>query len=226
MVSITSGGMAEPPVWRRVFWAVLCGAVAAVLLFAGGLQSLQTATIASALPFTIIMLLMCYGLLKALRLETLRGSVRIQGPATAGGGSWQKQLHTILHHPSEAEVLDFMAKVACPALEAVTVELRSRGIEATLQQEKDLLRLIAMSNTAEEFRYGIRARHYAMPNFAYFDTRKQASHHDRYYRAEVFLREGGQDYDVMGHGQDEIIADVLTQYERHLNYLHAAERVT
>jgi choline/glycine/proline betaine transport protein len=224
--TITSGGMAEPPVWRRVFWAVLSGAVAAVLLFAGGLQSLQTATIASALPFTVIMLLMCYGLLKALRLETLRGSVRIQGPATTGGGSWQKQLQTILHHPSEAEVLDFMAKVANPALEAVTIELRSRGIEATLQHERELLRLIAMPNTAEEFRYGIRARHYAMPNFAYFDTRKQASHHDRYYRAEVFLREGGQDYDVMGHGQDEIIADVLTQYERHLNYLHAAERVT
>jgi choline/glycine/proline betaine transport protein len=224
--TITSGGMAEPPVWRRVFWAVLSGAVAAVLLFAGGLQSLQTATIASALPFTVIMLLMCWGLLKALRLETLRGSVRIQASAATGGGSWQRQLHTILHHPTQAEVLDFLAKEAKPALEAVTEELRSRGVDANLRHEAELLRLIAMPNTAEEFRYGIRARHYAMPNFAYFDTRKQASHHDRYWRAEVFLREGGQDYDVMGHSREELIADVLAQYERHLNYLHAAERVT
>jgi choline/glycine/proline betaine transport protein len=224
--TITSGGMAEPPVWRRVFWAVLSGAVAAVLLFAGGLQSLQTATIASALPFTVIMLLMCWGLLKALRLETLRGSVRIQASAATGDGSWQRQLHTILHHPTQAEVRDFLAKVAKPALEAVTEELRSRGVDANLRHEAELLRLIAMPNTAEEFRYGIRARHYAMPNFAYFDTRKQASHHDRYWRAEVFLREGGQDYDVMGHSREELIADVLAQYERHLNYLHAAERVT
>ena len=223
--TITAGGMTETPVWRRAFWAVISGAVAAVLLFAGGLESLQTATIASALPFTVIMLLMCYSLLKALRLETLRAT-RLQAPATiaGGAGSWQRQLHTILHNPTRAEVLGFLTGIVAPALEAVAAELRSRGIEASLYPEADRIRLVAMPGTREEFRYGIRARGYALPNFAYFDSRKPADDRDRYYRAEVFLREGGQDYDVMGLGRDELIADVLAQYERHLNYLHAAER--
>jgi choline/glycine/proline betaine transport protein len=210
--TITSGGAEETPAWRRVFWALLTGAVAAVLLFAGGLESLQTATIASALPFTLIMLAMCYGLLKALRLEALRATLVLATPAVAGGagGSWQRQLHTILHHPSRAEVLAFLADVAAPALEL---------------RDEDRIRLVAMPGTREEFRYGIRARGFNLPSFAYSERTPRADEsRDRYYRAEVFLREGGQDYDVLGHAREELIADVLAQYERHRNFLHAAER--
>ena len=41
----------------------------------------------------------------------------------------------------------------------------------------------------------------------------------RYYRAEVHLGEGGQDYDVMGWSSGALINDVLDQYERHLHFL-------
>ena len=67
--SLASGGSIHTPAWQRVFWAVLEGAVAAVLLLAGGLKALQTMTIATALPFAIIMLLACAGLWRALRIE-------------------------------------------------------------------------------------------------------------------------------------------------------------
>ena len=39
-------------------------------------------------------------------------------------------------------------------------------------------------------------------------------------RAEVHLQEGGQDYDVMGWSRDEVIDDILDQYERHMHFLH------
>jgi choline/glycine/proline betaine transport protein len=81
-----------------------------------------------------------------------------------------------------------------------------------------------MSGTPAEFRYVIRARGYALPSFAYFERGTQPTGRDRYFRAEVFLREGGQDYDVMGYRREDLIADVLGQYERHLNYLQAVER--
>lgn len=67
--TLTSGGAAHTPTWQRVFWAVLEGLVAAVLLTAGGLAALQTATVASALPFAVVMVLMCWGLLRALQRE-------------------------------------------------------------------------------------------------------------------------------------------------------------
>jgi choline/glycine/proline betaine transport protein len=69
---ITSGGNEDPPVWQRVFWAVAEGAVAAALLLAGGLSALQTASIISALPFACVMFLMCFGLYKGLKMETIK----------------------------------------------------------------------------------------------------------------------------------------------------------
>lgn len=63
---ITAGGNPEPPVVQRVFWAVLEGVVAAVLLFGGGLVALQTAAITTGLPFSVVLLGMCYALHKGL----------------------------------------------------------------------------------------------------------------------------------------------------------------
>jgi choline/glycine/proline betaine transport protein len=65
--SITSGGKLDAPVGQRIFWAVSEGAVAATLLIGGGLAALQTAALTSGLPFTIILLLMCYSLFLGLR---------------------------------------------------------------------------------------------------------------------------------------------------------------
>ena len=42
-----------------------------------------------------------------------------------------------------------------------------------------------------------------------------------YYRAEVHFFEGGQDYDVMGWSQEQIVLDVLQRYEAHLHFLHS-----
>ena len=63
---ITSGGNPNPPVLSRLFWAILEGTVAAVLLLGGGLTALQTATIASGLPFAVVLLGMCWALYRGL----------------------------------------------------------------------------------------------------------------------------------------------------------------
>jgi choline/glycine/proline betaine transport protein len=66
---IASGGDKNPPVVMRVFWALTEGAVAAVLLLAGGLAALQAGAIATGLPFTLVLLVVVVGLLKGLRSE-------------------------------------------------------------------------------------------------------------------------------------------------------------
>ncbi len=67
--TILSMGAKEPPLSLRAVWGVLLGAVAAVLLLAGGLKALQSATIAAALPFSAVLLLMCVALVKGFRDE-------------------------------------------------------------------------------------------------------------------------------------------------------------
>ncbi|MGB3762541.1 MAG: BCCT family transporter [Ornithinimicrobium sp.] len=74
---IATGGSPNPPMWSRVFWAVLEGAIAAALIIAGtagddpqgGLAALQTMAILVAAPFTLVMILSCVALVKALREE-------------------------------------------------------------------------------------------------------------------------------------------------------------
>jgi choline/glycine/proline betaine transport protein len=67
---LTSGGNPDPPIWQRIFWATAEGATAGVLLYAGGaevLRALQAGVISLALPFCVLILLLCYSLAKGLR---------------------------------------------------------------------------------------------------------------------------------------------------------------
>jgi choline/glycine/proline betaine transport protein len=66
---ITSGGETDIRVPQRVFWALLAGAVAAVLVLGGGLTALQTASISTGLPFAVALVLMAVCLVKAFREE-------------------------------------------------------------------------------------------------------------------------------------------------------------
>ncbi len=64
---ITAGGHPDPPVPQRVFWALMEGTVAAVLLVGGGLKALQAAAVTTGLPFAIVLFFMAYSLYLGLR---------------------------------------------------------------------------------------------------------------------------------------------------------------
>ena len=62
---LTSGGKLDSPKPQRVAWALMEGLVAVVLLIGGGLSALQTAAVATGLPFLFVLLIMLYSLKKA-----------------------------------------------------------------------------------------------------------------------------------------------------------------
>lgn len=66
---LASNGNPNPPLSQRIFWALSEGAVAAVLLLAGGLAALQTAAITTGLPFAAVLCVMCVSLVKAMHRE-------------------------------------------------------------------------------------------------------------------------------------------------------------
>ena len=67
---ITAGGNQDPPVPQRLFWAILEGVVAGALLLSGGLAALQSAVVATGLPFGIVLLILCFSLKKGLNEYT------------------------------------------------------------------------------------------------------------------------------------------------------------
>lgn len=72
---LTSGGHPNPPIWQRVFWALAEGAVAAVLLVSSGrsgLKALQSGVICVGVPFSAVLLLMCFSVGRALLQDVVR----------------------------------------------------------------------------------------------------------------------------------------------------------
>lgn len=221
--SLASGGNAHSPVWQRVFWAVLEGTVASVLLLAGGLNALQTMTITSALPFAVIMLLAAAGLWRALIIEGYRNN-SLQ-PDTLNKSShnddWQSRLDAMINYPDEDSVHDFIKQQVTPALKDVQSELKAREWQAEVEFDADLSRayLTVKRHKLTDFIYDIRMTEHEVPGFSYAKLRGDDDEAEKYYRAEVFLRRGGQTYDIYGYDKSEIVKDILDQFEQYLHYL-------
>jgi choline/glycine/proline betaine transport protein len=222
---ISSGGAENPPVWQRIFWALSEGAVAATLLLAGGLAALQTAAITSALPLIIVMLLVCYGLMKALNAEpSVRGVRPIATSsvpvAAAGSKAWQLRLKAMLGRFREGEAQDYLATTARQAMDEVLAQLTTQNIlQAGIEEDENLIRLTAGQGEEFDFLYEIKLREYSLPSVAFPELPTKKSERN-YWRAEVTLLEGAQQYDVAGYSKEELMSDILTQFENHLHLLH------
>lgn len=221
---ISSGGAENPPVWQRIFWALSEGAVAATLLLAGGLAALQTAAITSALPLIIVMMLVCYGLLKALGAEPsvrgLRPIATSSVPVAASSKAWQSRLKAMLGRFREGEAQEYLATTARQAMEEVLAQLTTQNIlQAGIEEEENLIRLTAGQGEEFDFLYEIKLREYSLPSVAFPELPTKKSERN-YWRAEVTLLEGAQQYDVAGYSKEELMSDILTQFENHLHLLH------
>lgn len=78
---LSSRGSLTPPRWVVVFWGVATGGAAAVLLVAGGLDAMQQAMLVMAAPFTLVMIVLCVGVMRALREEVPAGGAEAAPPA-------------------------------------------------------------------------------------------------------------------------------------------------
>ncbi len=227
--SLASGGVAQTPVWQRVFWASMQGFVAAALLLAGGLSALQTASIVSALPFAIIMLIAMVGMWRALIIEGHHESSLTQhmqstpGGYKSGPGFWKKRLANLVDFPDCEAVEKFIRTTGIQGMEKVEQELEAKGWVAEVVFDEQNLRaqFQVFQEGKLEFIYEIRLRAYAMPDFS-FPIATSNTDDEQYYRAEVFLRRGGQAYDVYGYDEQDIITDILDQFEKYLHFLHVS----
>lgn len=211
----------DSPAWQRLFWVTLMASLAIILLLVGGLSALQTATMISALPFTMIMLLLCYGLLKALRVDVLKAQALQQARTTPyaihNPRTWQQRLGLVMHYPhTKQEVEQYIQQTVSPALHAMAQELKQRQLQVTVENIEHGMVLRVDHRNEINFIYQVTARETLPPSF----MREQYPDIQEYYQAEVALREGGQNYDLMNWTENDILQDIIDQYERHLYFLN------
>ncbi|WP_011581797.1 MULTISPECIES: BCCT family transporter [Chelativorans] len=223
--TIAAGGETETSIAQRVFWCVLEGLIAAVLLVAGGLAALQSATIATALPFTLIMLVLIWALFKGMKSDLAQrqvGHMAVTPQAyPAAGLTWQRRLGLILNAPTEQEVADYIAKVVTPALENVAQEMEKRGSKATVSHEngEHSVSLTVPASGVRDFVYGVQPAAHRLPAFSALE----AAQGDLRFEARTFFSDGSRGYDLMGMTQEQIIADVLAQFDRYLQLVQSPE---
>lgn len=225
----------DGPKWLRIFWAVLTAVLTISMLLAGGVITMEYATLIFALPVTIIAYLVMISFYKALRIERAEkeGTVLRRATITPSGGhiperSWKQRLGQMLTYPSKREAVQFLERVVRPALDDVAAEFRGQGYDAERQNADHdqsvstidpnrpsgpLLRVAA--DSVHDFYYQVAMVATPAPTF----SGKMASDTDVYYRLEVTTQTGSGGYDLMGLSRQQVIDDVLEQYEAYLTYL-------
>ena len=211
----------DAPIWLRLFWAFSIGLITLGLLFAGGFSSLQAVVVISGLPFSFVLILYMFSLHKSLREEGLkREADNLDFTHSIGANiNWRDRLHRIVSYPRATTVNKFIEITVKDAMARVVTELTNKGVDAQITLEDNGLKLKTWHDGTENFIYKVLAIEVPRPSFSIGVSGKRKS--DTFYRAEVYLREGGQGYDIMGYSLEQIINDILNQYERHIHYIHS-----
>ena len=224
--TLASGGKTNNPVWQRIFWAIAQGLVAIVLLLAGGLAALQSASIIIALPFAMVMLIACWGLYKALKLETIRNeSLRHHMNAGRHGkisGTWKVRLNRIIEFPKVDETKRFINEDVFNAMQSVKEELGKYSWNVDILNDKiSAISVIRVEHSNDfDFIYEVRARNYDTPSYAYPESVNPTKEQKKYARAEVYLQDGNKAYDIYGYDEEAIVIDIIDQFEKHRHFLH------
>ena len=222
--SLAAGGRSDTPAWQRTFWVVILGVVASVLLLAGGLKALQTAAIVSALPFTMIILIAMFGMWRALRIEghrdeSLANENRLP-PHLLKLESWRNRIDYITEQPSREDVLDYIKGTVMASMREVAEKFQETGWHPEVNYDDINSRAVLELQRGNdvEFWYEVRLTHQDTPEY-YKDGGSSEISQDHYYRAKVYLRRGGQTYDLYGYQSESVINDIIDQFEKYLYFL-------
>ncbi len=223
MNSIASGSKPNPPKWQNIFWAILLAVISIALLSAGGISSLQTMTLVTALPFGLIMLILCFCLFKALRTDELYRSSKIPyGSRSWDGSRWRERLQQILTFSQKQDILRFFADKVRPAFEELQKELAKNGIDAHILEGKHgkfSIELAIPHDQIRNFRYGVSAEKRTVSDYLIDEDNTPDVETGIQYIPVTYYSDGRSGNDIQYLSKDEIISDVLREYERFLSII-------
>ncbi|MFV0471372.1 MAG: BCCT family transporter [Paludibacteraceae bacterium] len=221
MNSIASGDKRNAPKWQNVFWGVLLVILSLALLRSGGLESLQTMTLIFALPFGLIMLLLCFCLWKALRADNLFHNAKLPyGSQAWNGGQWQERLSRILAFSRKKDIRMFLNETVLEAFEDVKEELNHNNIDADITQGKDnelSVELVIKHNVMRNFRYGVMCEAQNISEYLINEDNAPDIDTDTAYVPVTYFNDGRQGNNIEYMTKNEIIIDILREYERFIS---------
>lgn len=207
----------------RIFWTTAIGVLTLAILAAGGVGALQSSTIIFGLPFAVVLILVMYALLRALRDDSIpaKADPRSLNGAGLGGQAnsrekdssaeprpisrWYRRRRLDSSHPR-----DFISEVALPAMSAMSEELARIGVESTVISlaEEDDPGAVLDANVDGDclFRYELRPGHTVA-------SQRPESPDQRLFSVVVHTPEGSKHHDIAECSFGHVMDDIADQYE-------------
>ncbi len=228
MNSISSGNNPKTPKWQSAFWGALLALISIALLYAGGLKSLQTMTLISALPFGVIMLVLCFCLLKALNTDMVYHESKIPyGSRNWDGEHWRERLGQILTFGDRTDVKRFMTEKVEPAFEELEKEFATHDIQADVLRGKRgplSMEIRIKQNKTWDFRYGVTVEKRKLSDYLLDEDNIPTANSNEQFLPVTYYSDGRTGNDIQYLTKNEIIADVLREYERYISVIADEEK--
>ena len=213
------------PRWQAVMWGVLMSVVAIVLMQSGGLANLQAMTLLVALPFAILMLLMCFSLWKGLNADKKYFDTKVNPTSIFWtGDKWKERLEQMMNQTQEKDILRFLKHTVLPAMRELRQELIGKydlsvQINTLFEQDEPAVELVIQKESMRDFMYGVKSVGREVSTQLINDDNLPHIQHSMTYEPYTYFFDGRVGYDVQYMDQDELIADMLKHYERYLSLL-------
>lgn len=213
------------PRWQAVMWGVLMSVVAIVLMQSGGLANLQAMTLLVALPFAMLMLLMCFSLWKGLNADKKYFDTKVNPTSIFWtGDKWKERLEQMMNQTQEKDILRFLKHTVLPAMRELRQELIGKydlsvQINTLFDQDEPAVELVIQKELMRDFMYGVKSIGREVSEQLINDDNLPHIQHSMTYEPYTYFFDGRVGYDVQYMDQDELIADMLKHYERYLSLL-------
>lgn len=222
MNSIATKNARISPKWQTVGWGILLAILALMLLNAGGLNALQSMTLITALPFSVIMLLFIVSLVKALTIDENYYERDLSVSTVPwSGDSWKKRLEKILSFNDKKTTNHYINTIVKEAFSELQQEFVKNGIGAKINSYANPQKIeIEISyDIVNNFVYGVKNESKIVSDYLLNEENLQDMDDNRIFYPKSYFGDDREGYDVQLFTKNELISDVLKHYERFMQII-------
>lgn len=222
MNSIATKNAKNSPKWQTVGWGILLSALALLLLNAGGLAALQSMTLITALPFSIIMLLFIVSLVKALSIDKSYYERDFSVSTIPWSGtSWRERLQQIVSFNDKESVSGFINTTVYESFSDLQKEFAKNGIAAKINfyENPERAEIEIKYDVVNNFIYGVMSDSKIISDFLLNEDNLPDIENNRTFYPKSYFGDDREGYDVQLFTKNELISDVLKHYERFIEII-------
>lgn len=210
------------PKWQTIGWGILLAVLALLLLNAGGLTALQSMTLITALPFSVIMLLFIVSLVKALSIDSSYYERDFSATTIPWSGEfWKERLKQIISFHDRKSVNNFIDTTVKDALTELKEEFLRNGIEADIHSygKPHRIEVEIKYDKVNNFLYGVRNELRIVSDYLLREDNLPNIEDNRTFYPKSYFGDDREGYDVQLFTKNELISDVLKHYERFIEII-------